>query len=229
MQRHGATSRSPRRCAAKTVRRCYRCSTPVSQTPAAGRCDTGCRIRNATVRPHASAIGAIAELHDALPRCRDLGAALKQTVDIERIAARIALRSARPRDLSGLRDTLGFLPSIAEIVSPFHAPLISDIACGLVGRRKRGRRSSGARSPPSLRPCFATATSSRPAATRTSTSFAQSTPTAARSLCSSRRASASEPVSRRSKSSTTASTASISRSRMRTSPEFPRISAAAKR
>jgi DNA mismatch repair protein MutS len=75
--------------------------------------------------------GAIAELRDALPRCRDLGAALRQTVDIERIATRIALRSARPRDLSGLRDTLGFLPTIAELLSPFHAPLIGDIAADL--------------------------------------------------------------------------------------------------
>ena len=75
--------------------------------------------------------GAIAELRDALPRCRDLGAALKQTVDVERIAARIALRNVRPRDLSGLRDTLGFLPSIAEMVSRFHVPLIVDIAAAL--------------------------------------------------------------------------------------------------
>ncbi len=37
---------------------------------------------------------------------------LKQIGDIERILARIALRSARPRDLSRLRDTLILLPSI---------------------------------------------------------------------------------------------------------------------
>ncbi len=37
---------------------------------------------------------------------------LKPSVDVERISARIALRSARPRDLSGLRDTLSQLPEL---------------------------------------------------------------------------------------------------------------------
>ncbi|HEU0189443.1 MAG TPA: DNA mismatch repair protein MutS [Gallionella sp.] len=37
---------------------------------------------------------------------------LKPCVDVERITARIALRSARPRDLSGLRDTLLTLPQL---------------------------------------------------------------------------------------------------------------------
>src|SRR5574340_550814 len=37
---------------------------------------------------------------------------LKPCVDVERITARIALRSARPRDLSGLRDTLLALPQL---------------------------------------------------------------------------------------------------------------------
>ncbi|MDO8293464.1 MAG: DNA mismatch repair protein MutS [Gallionella sp.] len=37
---------------------------------------------------------------------------LKPCVDVERITARIALRSARPRDLSGLRDTLFTLPQL---------------------------------------------------------------------------------------------------------------------
>ena len=37
---------------------------------------------------------------------------IKPSVDVERITARIALRSARPRDLSGLRDTLKTLPQL---------------------------------------------------------------------------------------------------------------------
>ena len=37
---------------------------------------------------------------------------LKPCVDVERITSRIALRSARPRDLSGLRDTLLTLPQL---------------------------------------------------------------------------------------------------------------------
>jgi len=48
---------------------------------------------------------------------REVHQHLKPSVDVERITARIALRSARPRDLSGLRDTLLLLPSLqAELV-----------------------------------------------------------------------------------------------------------------
>lgn len=39
---------------------------------------------------------------------------LKQIADIERITSRIALRTARPRDLSGLRDSLLILPKVSE-------------------------------------------------------------------------------------------------------------------
>ncbi len=38
---------------------------------------------------------------------------LKGCADVERIAGRIALKNARPRDLSGLRDTLALLPELA--------------------------------------------------------------------------------------------------------------------
>jgi DNA mismatch repair protein MutS len=75
--------------------------------------------------------GAIAELVAALPQCRDLSGALKRTVDMERIAARIALRSARPRDLSGLRDTLGSLPSIADFLARCSSAVLKDIVAAL--------------------------------------------------------------------------------------------------
>jgi DNA mismatch repair protein MutS len=39
-------------------------------------------------------------------------AALRRFADVERIAARVALKSARPRDLSGLRNSLGLLPDL---------------------------------------------------------------------------------------------------------------------
>lgn len=42
---------------------------------------------------------------------------LKRMADIERIAARVALRSARPRDLSGLRDSLEELPKVIAVVA----------------------------------------------------------------------------------------------------------------
>ena len=42
---------------------------------------------------------------------------LRQIADVERITARIALRSARPRDLSGLRDSLKLLPELIQALS----------------------------------------------------------------------------------------------------------------
>ena len=51
---------------------------------------------------------------------------LKPCVDVERITARIALKSARPRDLSGLRDTLKELPqlqtALVDRASARHCP-----------------------------------------------------------------------------------------------------------
>ncbi|MBI1888196.1 MAG: DNA mismatch repair protein MutS [Nitrosomonadales bacterium] len=56
---------------------------------------------------------------------------LKPCVDVERITARIALRSARPRDLSGLRDTLLTLPPLHAALAKYAAPLISTLADAL--------------------------------------------------------------------------------------------------
>jgi DNA mismatch repair protein MutS len=53
---------------------------------------------------------------------------LKPCVDVERITARIALRSARPRDLSGLRDTLLTLPQLHAALAACDAPLIEALA-----------------------------------------------------------------------------------------------------
>jgi DNA mismatch repair protein MutS len=58
------------------------------------------------------------ELHDTL-RC---------TADIERILARVALKTARPQDLTGLRDTLSLLPQLQSQLSALEAPLIQDLA-----------------------------------------------------------------------------------------------------
>jgi len=62
-------------------------------------------------------LDAIAALMNADATRRELRAALKSLHDIERITARIALRSVRPRDLSGLRDSLAALPGIAALLA----------------------------------------------------------------------------------------------------------------
>lgn len=53
---------------------------------------------------------------------------LKQIADIERITARIALRSARPRDLAGLRNSLLALPPIAGETSLLDSPRLTQLA-----------------------------------------------------------------------------------------------------
>jgi DNA mismatch repair protein MutS len=66
----------------------------------------------------------------ATPRTqRSLAQSLGRTVDVERIAARIALASARPRDLAGLRDTLALLPTLAGTLPHDEAaPLLASLA-----------------------------------------------------------------------------------------------------
>lgn len=47
--------------------------------------------------------------------------------DIERILARVALKSARPRDLATLRDTLGYLPSLQPLLTQVDSPLVQSL------------------------------------------------------------------------------------------------------
>ncbi len=67
---------------------------------------------------------------------------LARIADIERIGARIALKSARPRDLAGLRDALLRLPAIAATLDGLDAPLLQSLASRLridpaIGERLR--------------------------------------------------------------------------------------------
>jgi DNA mismatch repair protein MutS len=53
-------------------------------------------------------------------------ATLRRLCDVERVTARLALLSARPRDLSSLRDTLRSLPGVQASVSAAHdSPLLA--------------------------------------------------------------------------------------------------------
>ena len=56
---------------------------------------------------------------------------LKPCVDVERITARIALRSARPRDLSGLRDTLLTLPQLHAALAACDSPFVNTLTDAL--------------------------------------------------------------------------------------------------
>jgi len=75
------------------------------------------------LRARQSAIAALIH-NDPMP----LREMLRQCSDIERISARIGMGSARPRDLTGLRDTLGRLPELADILDGHDEPRLSTLA-----------------------------------------------------------------------------------------------------
>ena len=78
------------------------------------------------VRARLSAVALLAG--DKADACTALRDELKACVDVERITARIALKSARPRDLSGLRDTLARLPQLSARVAALEAPRLEALA-----------------------------------------------------------------------------------------------------
>ncbi len=70
-------------------------------------------------------------LDDGGRTLRDVRQALRGFADIERIAGRIALFSARPRDLSSLRDSLHRLAELRETLHDTPAPLLVELLAEL--------------------------------------------------------------------------------------------------
>ena len=64
-------------------------------------------------------------------RFEGIGANLKQIGDVERILSRVALRSARPRDLERMRDSLSILPELQTQLCDSHAKRISSLATAI--------------------------------------------------------------------------------------------------
>ncbi len=60
---------------------------------------------------------------------------LRRVADVERITARLALKSVRPRELAGLRDTLKLLPDLVEAL-PALSPLLLELRSDLAVPRK---------------------------------------------------------------------------------------------
>jgi DNA mismatch repair protein MutS len=84
----------------------------------------------ATLRARYAAIGALLDAAAHAP-LRD---ALRAVGDIERILARVALRSARPRDLTGLRGSLAALPAVQaalDVPALASVPLLAELAAGI--------------------------------------------------------------------------------------------------
>jgi DNA mismatch repair protein MutS len=86
----------------------------------------------------AARLGAVAALAGAPGESpwRALHGALRHCVDIERITARIALKSARPRDLAGLRETLERLPELSGMLTARPAPRLAELAQTLAPQRE---------------------------------------------------------------------------------------------
>ncbi len=78
----------------------------------------------AVVQQRHAAIGCLLVTQSVLALQRTLAG----VGDIERILARVALGSARPRDLAVLRDSLAQLPEIQERLNPLEDPCLTDLA-----------------------------------------------------------------------------------------------------
>jgi len=75
------------------------------------------RLREVLVQRHHAVETLIDRGADA-----DIREQFRRLGDLERILTRVALRSARPRDFSTLRDGLGLLPAVREVLAPLDSP-----------------------------------------------------------------------------------------------------------
>jgi DNA mismatch repair protein MutS len=83
---------------------------------------------HAQLRRQYQAIGALADSRGFEP----LREGLRPIGDLERILARVALRSARPRDLVQLRNSLAALPALRASLERSDSPLLGEL-CGAIG------------------------------------------------------------------------------------------------
>ncbi len=79
------------------------------------------------LRRRYDAVATLAESREAEP----LNAELQPVGDLERILARVALRSARPRDLVQLRASLQALPPVRSTLATLSSPLLDQLANGV--------------------------------------------------------------------------------------------------
>jgi DNA mismatch repair protein MutS len=78
---------------------------------------------HAALRTRYGAVAQLGERKAFAPVADDL----RPVGDLERVLARIALRSARPRDLAQLRGSLAALPAVRTRLAPLDAPLLVDL------------------------------------------------------------------------------------------------------
>ena len=89
------------------------------------RCCTtmGSRLLRRWLNQPSTDLSVVSDRHEMIDAClnsqahMELNPLLKQISDMERILARVALKTARPRDLASLRDSLQTLPDIKQVLA----------------------------------------------------------------------------------------------------------------
>jgi DNA mismatch repair protein MutS len=76
----------------------------------------------AAIEERLAAAGAV------LPQVAEIRAVIGEWADVERIVTRVALRTARPRDLSALRDALAGAPAIAALLHGLESPALARLS-----------------------------------------------------------------------------------------------------
>ena len=72
-------------------------------------------------------LGAVKELKEDLILKADIGENLKKVYDIERLVGKIAYGSANARDMVSLKNSLGKLPEIKQILSTTKSPMLKNL------------------------------------------------------------------------------------------------------
>ena len=83
----------------------------------------GSRLLRRWLNQPSTDLSVVSDRHEMIDAClnsqahMELNPLLKQISDMERILARVALKTARPRDLASLRDSLQTLPDIKQVLA----------------------------------------------------------------------------------------------------------------
>ncbi len=83
------------------------------------------------LEPIRDRLDAVEELAFRTTERGKLREAIKPLLDLERLVARVALGTAGPRDLVGLKVSLGLIPRVRSILADLRAPLVTSLVAGL--------------------------------------------------------------------------------------------------
>ncbi len=81
----------------------------------------------AAAEPVRARLAAVAEIRDSHLARADLRKTLSRVYDLERLAGRVALRVATPRDLIALKTSLAVIPGLQSLLADFTAPSLISI------------------------------------------------------------------------------------------------------